>query len=106
MIGGGGAVGLAAVQLAVAAGCSVSATCGAQSIEQVLAAGAEKAIDYTAEVKNLQKSELLSLNFIYHYDVVKSLTLHYVDPNNIGKSLFMPLVFLDISLNTQVHSFS
>ncbi len=50
MIGGGGAVGLAAVQLAVAAGCSVSATCGTKSIEQVLAAGAEKAIDYTAEV--------------------------------------------------------
>jgi NADPH:quinone reductase-like Zn-dependent oxidoreductase len=50
VIGGGGAVGLAAVQLAVAAGCSVSATCGTKSIEQVLAAGAEKAIDYTAEV--------------------------------------------------------
>ncbi|EAZ13567.1 hypothetical protein OsJ_03482 [Oryza sativa Japonica Group] len=49
VIGGGGAVGLAAVQLAVAAGCSVSATCGTKSIEQVLAAGAEKAIDYTAE---------------------------------------------------------
>ncbi|KQK09764.1 hypothetical protein BRADI_2g50080v3 [Brachypodium distachyon] len=49
VIGGGGAVGLSAVQLAVAAGCSVSATCGAQSIEQVLAAGAEKAIDYTSE---------------------------------------------------------
>ncbi len=40
VIGGGGAVGLAAVQLAVAAGCSVSATCGTKSIEQVLAAGA------------------------------------------------------------------
>uniref|UniRef100_A0ACD5W3R4 Uncharacterized protein n=1 Tax=Avena sativa TaxID=4498 RepID=A0ACD5W3R4_AVESA len=49
VIGGGGAVGLSAVQLAVAAGCSVSATCGAQSIEQILAAGAEKAIDYTSE---------------------------------------------------------
>ena len=49
VLGGGGAVGLSAVQLAVAAGCSVSATCGAQSIEQVLAAGAEKAIDYATE---------------------------------------------------------
>ncbi|VAH64010.1 unnamed protein product [Triticum turgidum subsp. durum] len=49
VLGGGGAVGLSAVQLAVAAGCSVSATCGAQSIEQVLAAGAEKAIDYARE---------------------------------------------------------
>jgi NADPH:quinone reductase-like Zn-dependent oxidoreductase len=61
VIGGGGAVGLSAVQLAVAAGCSVSATCGAQSIEQVLAAGAEKAIDYTTEVKVLQKSEIFTL---------------------------------------------
>ncbi|TVU35089.1 hypothetical protein EJB05_16958 [Eragrostis curvula] len=49
VIGGGGAVGLAAVQLAVAAGCGVSATCGAQSIERVMGAGAEQAIDYTAE---------------------------------------------------------
>jgi len=49
VIGGGGAVGLAAVQLAVTAGCGVSATCGAQSIERVRGAGAEQAIDYTAE---------------------------------------------------------
>ncbi|NP_001267731.1 reticulon-4-interacting protein 1, mitochondrial-like [Setaria italica] len=49
VIGGGGAVGLAAVQLAVAAGCGVSATCGSQSIERVMGAGAEQAIDYTAE---------------------------------------------------------
>ena len=50
VLGGGGAVGLAAIQIAVAAGCSVSATCGSQSIERVLAFGAEQAIDYTAEV--------------------------------------------------------
>ncbi|KAJ8494088.1 hypothetical protein OPV22_015809 [Ensete ventricosum] len=49
VLGGGGAVGLATIQLAVAAGCSVSATCGSQSIERVLAFGAEQAIDYTAE---------------------------------------------------------
>ncbi|KAK3165467.1 hypothetical protein QOZ80_1AG0033510 [Eleusine coracana subsp. coracana] len=49
VIGGGGAVGLAAVQLAVAAGCSVSATCGPQSIERVMGTGAEQAIDYTTE---------------------------------------------------------
>ncbi|XP_062221593.1 uncharacterized protein LOC133920944 isoform X2 [Phragmites australis] len=49
VIGGGGAVGLAAVQLAVAVGCGVSATCGAQSIERVMGAGAEQAIDYTTE---------------------------------------------------------
>jgi NADPH:quinone reductase-like Zn-dependent oxidoreductase len=53
VIGGGGAVGLAAVQLAVAAGCGVSATCGTQSIERVTGAGAEQAIDYTAEVSSL-----------------------------------------------------
>lgn len=50
MVGGGGAVGLASIQLAVAAGCNVSATCGSQSIDQVLAIGAEQAIDYTSEV--------------------------------------------------------
>jgi NADPH:quinone reductase-like Zn-dependent oxidoreductase len=53
VIGGGGAVGLAAVQLAVAAGCVVSATCGTQSIERVMGVGAEQAIDYTAEVSSL-----------------------------------------------------
>ncbi|OVA11094.1 Alcohol dehydrogenase superfamily [Macleaya cordata] len=49
VIGGGGAVGLSAIQLAVAAGCHVSTTCGDQSIDQVLAAGAEQAIDYIRE---------------------------------------------------------
>ncbi|XP_072993263.1 LOW QUALITY PROTEIN: uncharacterized protein [Typha latifolia] len=49
VIGGGGAVGLAAIQLSVAAGCSVSTTCGSGSVERVLAAGAEKAVDYTRE---------------------------------------------------------
>ncbi|XP_057963805.1 uncharacterized protein LOC131154964 [Malania oleifera] len=49
VVGGGGAVGFAAIQLAVAAGCHVSTTCGAQSIERVLGAGAEQAVDYTAE---------------------------------------------------------
>lgn len=50
MVGGGGAVGLSAIQLAVAAGCHVSTTCGSESIERVLAAGAEQAVDYTTEV--------------------------------------------------------
>ena len=50
MIGGGGAVGFAAVQLAVAAGCHVSSTCADESIDRLLAAGAEQAIDYTSEV--------------------------------------------------------
>ena len=52
VIGGGGAVGFAAIQLAVAAGCHVRTTCGNQSINRVMAAGAEQAVDYTAEVVN------------------------------------------------------
>lgn len=50
MVGGGGAVGFAAIQLAVAAGCHVSTTCGDESIDRLLAAGVEQAVDYTAEV--------------------------------------------------------
>ncbi|KAF5197446.1 Quinone oxidoreductase-like protein [Thalictrum thalictroides] len=49
VIGGGGAVGLSAIQLAAAAGCHVATTCGTQSVNRVLDAGAEQAIDYTAE---------------------------------------------------------
>ncbi|KAJ6832652.1 putative reticulon-4-interacting protein 1, mitochondrial [Iris pallida] len=49
VLGGGGAVGLAGIQLSVAAGCNVTTTCGSQSIERVLAVGAEQAIDYTTE---------------------------------------------------------
>ncbi|KAM5586155.1 hypothetical protein ABKV19_005187 [Rosa sericea] len=49
VVGGGGAVGFAAIQLAVAARCHVTTTCGSQSIDRVLAAGAEQAVDYTAE---------------------------------------------------------
>ncbi|XP_010279217.1 PREDICTED: reticulon-4-interacting protein 1, mitochondrial isoform X2 [Nelumbo nucifera] len=49
VLGGGGAVGLAAIQLSVSIGCDVATTCGGQSIERVLAAGAEQAVDYTAE---------------------------------------------------------
>lgn len=50
MMGGGGAVGGSAVQIAVAAGCHVSTTCGSESIDRLLAAGADQAVDYTAEV--------------------------------------------------------
>lgn len=50
VIGGGGAVGFSAIQLAVAAGCHVSTTCGGESISRMLAAGAEQAVDYTTEV--------------------------------------------------------
>ncbi|CAJ1957455.1 unnamed protein product [Sphenostylis stenocarpa] len=50
VVGGGGAVGFIAIQLAVAAGCSVVTTCGSQSVDRLLAAGAEQAVDYVAEV--------------------------------------------------------
>lgn len=50
VVGGGGAVGFAAIQLGVAAGCHVSTTCGSESIARVVAAGAEQAVDYTSEV--------------------------------------------------------
>lgn len=49
IIGGGGAVGLSAIQIAVAAGCHVSTTCGSESIDRVLAVGAEQVVDYTTE---------------------------------------------------------
>ncbi|KEH38664.1 putative 2-alkenal reductase (NAD(P)(+)) [Medicago truncatula] len=49
VVGGGGAVGFSAIQLAVAAGCSVTTTCGSQSVERMLAAGAEQAVDYLSE---------------------------------------------------------
>ncbi|XP_074568438.1 uncharacterized protein LOC141824983 [Curcuma longa] len=58
VIGGGGAVGLAAIQIAVAAGCSVSTSCGSHSIDRVLSVGAEQAIDYTAEdIENAIKGQ-------------------------------------------------
>lgn len=49
IVGGGGAVGFAAIQLCVATGCHVSTTCGSQSLARILAAGAEQAVDYTSE---------------------------------------------------------
>ncbi|XP_019194684.1 PREDICTED: reticulon-4-interacting protein 1, mitochondrial [Ipomoea nil] len=49
VVGGGGAVGFSAIQLSVAAGCHVSTTCGGESVDRILAAGAEQAVDYTTE---------------------------------------------------------
>ncbi|XP_062169320.1 uncharacterized protein LOC133875265 isoform X2 [Alnus glutinosa] len=49
VVGGGGAVGFSAIQISVAAGCIVTTTCGSQSIDRLIAAGAEQAVDYTAE---------------------------------------------------------
>ncbi|KAI8006094.1 hypothetical protein LOK49_LG07G03108 [Camellia lanceoleosa] len=49
VVGGGGAVGFAAIQLAVAAECHVSTTCGSGSIDRAMAAGAEQAVDYTTQ---------------------------------------------------------
>ncbi|KAL2632592.1 hypothetical protein R1flu_004071 [Riccia fluitans] len=49
IIGGGGAVGLAATYLAKAVGCHVSVTCGQRTMEWAKEAGAEQVIDYTSE---------------------------------------------------------
>ncbi|KAL2472802.1 GroES-like zinc-binding alcohol dehydrogenase family protein [Forsythia ovata] len=49
VLGGGGAVGFSAIQLSVAVGCHVSTTCGGESVDRLLAAGAEQAVDYTTE---------------------------------------------------------
>ncbi|KAI4388125.1 hypothetical protein MLD38_000484 [Melastoma candidum] len=49
VIGGGGAVGFAAIQIAAANSCHVVTTCGGQSTARALAAGAEQAVDYTVE---------------------------------------------------------
>ncbi|XP_075488727.1 uncharacterized protein LOC142527716 isoform X1 [Primulina tabacum] len=49
VVGGGGAVGFSAIQLAVAFGCHVSTTCGSECIARILAAGAEQAVDYATE---------------------------------------------------------
>ncbi|KAI5069095.1 hypothetical protein GOP47_0015396 [Adiantum capillus-veneris] len=49
VLGGGGAVGLAAIQLAKAAGCQVTSTCGKRSMDRAVEAGAEHTVDYTSE---------------------------------------------------------
>jgi NADPH:quinone reductase-like Zn-dependent oxidoreductase len=54
VMGGGGAVGLSAIQLARSAECYVACTCGKRSMERVKEAGAEEAIDYTTPNINLQ----------------------------------------------------
>lgn len=68
-MGGGGAVGFAAIQIAVATGCHVATTCGGQSIERLLAAGAEQAVDYITEVvMNLFWIILLAMFRYFNYD--------------------------------------
>ncbi|KAH0927213.1 hypothetical protein HID58_019469 [Brassica napus] len=49
LVFGGGAVGFAAIQLGVAFGCHVTASCVGQTKERILAAGAEQAVDYLTE---------------------------------------------------------
>lgn len=49
VLGGGGAVGLAAIQLAKAAGCQVTCTCGKRSMDRAVEAGAKHTVDYTSE---------------------------------------------------------
>ncbi|KAL7235703.1 hypothetical protein ACSBR1_019069 [Camellia fascicularis] len=47
VVSGGGAVSFATIQLAVTAEYHVSTTCGSESIDRGMAAGAEQAVDYT-----------------------------------------------------------
>ncbi|CAM6108383.1 unnamed protein product [Calypogeia fissa] len=49
ILGGGGAVGLSAIQLAKAAGCEVAVTCGQRSMDRVMEAGAGQAVHYASE---------------------------------------------------------
>ena len=49
-MGSGGAVGLAGIYIAKAAGCYVACTCGKRSMEKVKEAGAEEAVDYASPV--------------------------------------------------------
>ncbi|CAN1169423.1 Reticulon-4-interacting protein 1, mitochondrial [Linum perenne] len=49
VVGGGGAVGFSAIQIGVAAGCHVTTTCGGESLNRMLEAGVEQAVDYTSE---------------------------------------------------------
>ncbi|KAH0774550.1 hypothetical protein KY290_011687 [Solanum tuberosum] len=78
VIGGGGAVGFSAIQLAVAAGCHVSTTCGGESISRILAAGAEQAVDYTIEDAEVALKG--------HFDVVLD-TIGVPDTERMGISL-------------------
>ncbi|XP_016555226.1 reticulon-4-interacting protein 1, mitochondrial isoform X2 [Capsicum annuum] len=78
VIGGGGAVGFSAIQLAVAAGCHVSTTCGGESISRILAAGAEQAVDYTSEDAEIALKG--------HFDAVLD-TIGVPDTERMGISL-------------------
>lgn len=68
IIGGGGAVGFTAIQLAVAVGCKVATTCGPESVDRLLSAGVEQAVDYTSEVLKFSLYSLLYQIFsFFHY---------------------------------------
>jgi len=58
VFGGGGAVGLAAIHIAVATGCHVTTTCGSGSVDRVLKAGVEQAVNYsTQDVESTLKGQ-------------------------------------------------
>lgn len=97
VLGGGGAVGLSAIQLAKAAGCQVTCTCGKQSMDRVVEAGAEQAVDYTCEnledklagrfdavldTIGLQETEALGISLLRkggHYMTLQGETVNYSD---------------------------
>ncbi|XP_022719104.1 reticulon-4-interacting protein 1 homolog, mitochondrial-like isoform X2 [Durio zibethinus] len=76
VIGGGGAVCFAAIQLAIAAGCHFTTTCGNRSINSVMAAGVDQAIDFTAEdIEAGIKGNAMGFCFIAcHAEVLKNIS--------------------------------
>ncbi|KMZ65109.1 hypothetical protein ZOSMA_339G00050 [Zostera marina] len=81
VLGGGGAVGLAAIQLAVSIGCRVSTTCGCKSFDQVISTGAEQAINYEAE----DIESTLKGNFDAVLDTIGSETTERIGTNVLRK---------------------
>lgn len=97
VLGGGGAVGLAAIQLAKAVGCHITCTCGKRSTDRVMEAGAEHIVDYTSEnlrdklggrfdavldTIGVSETEALGVSSLRkggHYMTLQGETVHYAD---------------------------
>lgn len=97
ILGGGGAVGLAAIQLAKATGCQVTCTCGKRSMDRAIEAGAEQAVDYTCEnlkdqlkgrfdaildTIGVQETEALGVRILKkggHYTTLQGEAVNYAD---------------------------
>ncbi|GBG65195.1 hypothetical protein CBR_g49987 [Chara braunii] len=84
VLGGGGAVGLSAIQLASAAGADVACTCGMRSMERVKAAGATRVIDYATVA-----SEDLKHQFKGQFDAVLD-TIGMEETEEAGVEMLKP----------------